>query len=524
MTQVVTGGPRILAPTVPALRPLPRWLGWVLCGGLAAQLPAAWPGGGLLEALGVAGVLAVLGCTVVFASRLEDRVYLALSRRPPWQRLGLGMTMPLFGVAGLLLHLLLQSAAGRLGFSNEVLAAPLVGGLWVALASLGTLVLLAVDLVVSAVVRRFRARIVVAVLLLLLIGLAVVVAVSMLLANLFAQAWGGADLGRLQVDLGELGAWSGRGADAVRDHPQLFAAGFHLVGVLLLLPAILSVSMKLADSVTERLEPMKRAFDLVAAGQRDVRLEEGGSEDFVELSSRFNAMVERLEFGERLERTFGLYAGGPLLARIRQQHGEAALAPDLREASVLFADVRGFTSFSERLPPQAVLALLNRWFSRAVEVVDAHEGYLNKFIGDAVMVVFNGPLEQPDHAGRAVRCAIALAQAIEELNARSAFPEVGGLEVGFGVATGPMVMGNVGGATQMEYTVLGDSVNLASRLTGRAPAGQVWISEATAGAVEEGVALAPLPPIEVKGKARPVVAYRAWPVAGAERVGARVGT
>ena len=158
------------------------------------------------------------------------------------------------------------------------------------------------------------------------------------------------------------------------------------------------------------------------------------------------------------------------------------------------------------------MGVLNRYFDEVVELVEAHQGYLNKFIGDAVVVVFNGPLDQPDHAERAVRLRDRAPGEVARLNREGAFPEVGELKVGVGVATGPMVCGNIGSSRQMEYTVIGDTVNLASRLTSKAGAGEVWINAEAARHLPDGLPAIPLEPIKVKGRPFAIVPYRVWPV------------
>ena len=220
----------------------------------------------------------------------------------------------------------------------------------------------------------------------------------------------------------------------------------------------------------------------------------------MKLSRAFNGMVGSLALAQRMDRAYGAYLGKQVSERIRAQHGEAALPASSRVASFFFADIRGFTSMSEKLEPAQVLGILNRYFEKVVAIIDAHEGYLNKFIGDAVVVVFNAPLDQPDHAERAVRCAIAIQQEVARLNEAGAFPEVGGLFVGIGVASGPVVAGNLGSQKQMEYTVIGDTVNLAARLTSKAPAGEVWVNAATAAALPPEMRGVELPAVPGEGQ------------------------
>jgi adenylate cyclase len=283
---------------------------------------------------------------------------------------------------------------------------------------------------------------------------------------------------------------------------------FGALGVLLCLPAVTSAAGKLADAVMERIGPLTAAMDAVAHGERGARLEEGGSEDFREVARHFNAMVEGLWVARNMEDAFGSYVSPEVMAAIKAQHGNADLPATVRNASVMFSDIRGFTTLSEALSPQQVVAVLNRYLSAMVEVVGSHQGYLDKFIGDAVVVVFNGPVDQPDHAARAVACAVDMLKRLDELNAQGAFPELSSpLAIGLGVATGPMVCGNIGGAQKRQYTVIGDTVNLGSRVEGMTKkyGALLLVTRATADALPVGrFELRAVDRVAVKGKTEAV--------------------
>jgi class 3 adenylate cyclase len=458
-------------------------------------------------------ILAAASC----GSWLEDRIYTAFIGRPGWLRLGAALVLPpLALIVGPLVGALLGIPTSLIGDDATLVLALVFGSLWMASAAVGSAIVVLLDVAISAVVPDFRSR----------VQLAVLSLIALAGGGAFAAAAAAQRAGQRvrmlepgQIDdssVIDLGGESFRGAELARmiaqpETAQLVSLLVVLVMTLMAVPAVLSACGKLADAVMERVHPLKRAFSELARGNLDVRVEEAGSRDFRALNQSFNRMVGDLALSQRMERAFGQYVSGQVLERIRSQHGEAALPATLREATVFFADVRGFTAMSERLSPSEVLSVLNRYFERVVAVIDDFEAYLDKFVGDAVVVVFNGPIDQPDHAERAVRCAIALQQKVTELNELGTFPEIGKLEVGVGVASGPLVAGNLGSAEHMEYTVIGDTVNLAARLTGQAPAGEVWVNERCADALPPGLPKLALAPLSMKGKARPVAAYRVWP-------------
>jgi adenylate cyclase len=191
-------------------------------------------------------------------------------------------------------------------------------------------------------------------------------------------------------------------------------------------------------------------------------------------------------------------------------------AAAVKEVSVLFADLQGFTSFSERNDPGEVTRMLNEYFQKTVPlIVRNHEGQIDKLIGDAIMVTFNTRGDQPDHALKAVRAGLAIQRATENLT--RSHPEWPRFRVG--VNSGKAMVAVVGAEGKREYTAIGDTVNLASRLEGQAKAGQVVIGAETYRALPEGTKVEPLGGVQVKGKEAPIEAYVAieLPPSGSER-------
>jgi adenylate cyclase len=233
--------------------------------------------------------------------------------------------------------------------------------------------------------------------------------------------------------------------------------------------------------------------------------------DREQLRSRFELGAEEAAIAERaaheiaaVEQLLEPYLSPQLAARLRAEPEAAQLGGEERDVTVLFADLQGFTAFSERHSPAEVLALLNDYWAKTVPVVlGEYGGMIERFAGDAIMVVFNASDDQPDHAIRAARTGLDLQRAAREVAAGR--PDCPRFRVG--VNTGPAIVGNVGTTEQRSFTAIGDTTNLASRLQGHAEPGQVVIGETTFRAIRDGIRVEPLGELQVKGKADPVPAY-----------------
>ncbi|HVO22748.1 MAG TPA: adenylate/guanylate cyclase domain-containing protein [Candidatus Margulisiibacteriota bacterium] len=215
-----------------------------------------------------------------------------------------------------------------------------------------------------------------------------------------------------------------------------------------------------------------------------------------------------IEEGEKrkIRDAFGLYLS-PHLARLVSERPEMlALGGEKRELTVLFSDIRGFTTMSEQLEPEALVELLNEYFGRMTDVIFSQDGTLDKYIGDAIMAVWGAPVPQSDHALRACRAALGMVNGLAKLVAewrQRGLPE---LDIGIGINTGPMVVGNMGSARRLSYTVIGDNVNLGSRLEGlnKMYGSHIIASEATLQATRGALVARELDLVRVKGKRLPV--------------------
>ena len=179
-----------------------------------------------------------------------------------------------------------------------------------------------------------------------------------------------------------------------------------------------------------------------------------------------------------------------------------------REASVFFSDIRGFTAMSEKRSAQEIVDMLNEYFELMVEVIFKYEGTLDKFVGDEIMALFGAPVAHADDAYRAVKVAVEQMHALEEWNLVRVAEGEEPIRVGIGINTGELVAGYLGSSKALEYTVIGDVVNTASRLCSRAQAGEIVISKNTFEVVKTYFNVEELPPAQVKGKAHAVPIYR----------------
>jgi len=187
--------------------------------------------------------------------------------------------------------------------------------------------------------------------------------------------------------------------------------------------------------------------------------------------------------------------------------GDAATQREL-EVTVLFSDIRGFSTIAERLTAREIAEIVGRHLGAMAEVIADHGGTIDKFQGDAVMVVFGAPEPMPDHAERALRCALAMQHRQTELNAQGWGTEaIDSLGVGIGVNTGVVMAGAVGGGGRLEYTVIGDAVNIAQRLQSEAAGGEI-VAAATTVAAAPGIPSEPIGPRIVKGREEPVDVFR----------------
>ena len=222
--------------------------------------------------------------------------------------------------------------------------------------------------------------------------------------------------------------------------------------------------------------------------------------------SLYNFALERSEKG-RITQTFGRYISTPVADNILAalENDELRLGGELSEVTVVFADIRGFTSMSEIIQPEELVRVLNIYLSNIIDAILKYDGMINKFGGDSIMAVWNAPTRCPEHALMAIKAALDAQHAIRVLQQEDAGLQR--MDFGIGINTGQAIAGNLGSENRSEYSVIGDSVNVAARLTGAAEGGKVWIGSSTYKLVQPYVRARALEPFEVKGKRELIQAY-----------------
>jgi adenylate cyclase len=275
------------------------------------------------------------------------------------------------------------------------------------------------------------------------------------------------------------------------------------VAVALLVSFTLSFELTLlvAKSVLGPVDDLIEATERVKRGGLDARVPLTSADEVGKLAGSFNEMMQGLAEREALREAFGSYVDPEVAERVLEE-GELIEAQE-RDVTVMFVDIRDFTSLAERSSPDEIVALLTDFFELVVPLVKRHRGHANKFLGDGVLAVFGAPERVPDHAIRAVQAAADIVEAVEDRLGDD-------LRIGVGINSGTVVVGSVGGGGRLEFTVVGDPVNVAARVetATRDTGDAVLLTEATRRLLPDPEAVTdPRGEVPFKGKSEPVPVY-----------------
>lgn len=286
----------------------------------------------------------------------------------------------------------------------------------------------------------------------------------------------------------------------------------HTVEYLLLgTCALVSVTLAVlvTRGITDPVNVLQAAMARVQRNDLDAEVSVGTNDEIGYLGERFNQMTAGLREREHIRRMFGQYVTNQVAEAILR--GEVALGGQRAEITMLMTDLRDFTALCERMEPEELVALLNRYFDVMIDAVLEFGGTVDKFVGDAMVVIFNAPLPQHNHPLRAVLTALRMRERLAAFNAEQRLHGRPELRMGIGIHTGSAVVGNIGSdGKRVEYTAMGDTVNVAARLESltKELAGDVCLSAETERLVRAWVAVGEPVSTTVKGRTAPVTVYR----------------
>jgi adenylate cyclase len=266
----------------------------------------------------------------------------------------------------------------------------------------------------------------------------------------------------------------------------------------------LGVGILASRATADPIISVRDALAEVERGELDVEVPVYDGSEVGQLQAGFNRMVAGLRERERIRETFGTYVDSEVAEHILSEEGGAE--GQQVEVTLLFLDVRDFTGFAESADPREVVSALNRLFECAVPIVRDHGGHIDKFIGDGFLAVFGAPRPSADHADQALAAARQIATAVDQMSDSR-------LPIGMGLNSGSVVAGSIGGAGRLEFSVIGDAVNVAARVEAatRETGDEILLSEATRELLSDSSGLAERPGIELKGKSEPVTLYAPQP-------------
>ena len=268
----------------------------------------------------------------------------------------------------------------------------------------------------------------------------------------------------------------------------------------------IAIAILLGIEFSRPISKLVVATQEIGKGNFQYRIDMIRKDEFGDLATAFNYMAKELWNKLMIQKSFGRYVSPEVLDMILTHPEDSWLKGTRNEATILFTDVRGFTAYSESKKPEEVVVDLNEYFAIATQAILEHGGYVDKFIGDAVLGVFGVPIPHTDHAERAVRATVAMQRQLQERAGQNNNALLS--KIGIGINSGVVVSGTLGSQVKMEYTVIGDSVNMASRLNHLAGSGEIIISRSVYELTKELVSVKALPPQSIKGKSENVEAFQ----------------
>jgi adenylate cyclase len=274
--------------------------------------------------------------------------------------------------------------------------------------------------------------------------------------------------------------------------------------ILLIILLIRYVAGRLASSVTH----ISRAAEKVAKGDYGDPLPITGRDEIGQLAKSFNTMVRGLKERDFLSNTFGRYVDQEIARELMQRPEATRLGGEKREVAILISDIRNFTHLSESISPEKTIHILNRYFSRMIEVIQRHKGIIVDFFGDSLLVFFD-PIDGPiaPMIRMAVRCALEMQGEMEDFNAQGKAEGLPKLQMGIGVNAGEVIVGNIGSETRAKYGIVGSPVNITQRIQAEAEGGEVVIPETAYNHIFKDLTVKRSFNVRLKGLEQPIQLY-----------------
>ena len=278
-----------------------------------------------------------------------------------------------------------------------------------------------------------------------------------------------------------------------------------LAGIAIVIVSLVSIPM-----ASGLLRPVFRLFKgtkEISLGNFDYRIPERGNDEIGDLVKSFNMMASELKKKEVLKGIFDRYVSPQVADEILKEPDRIRLGGERMEVTVFFADIRGFTALSRKMLPEQTVEMLNRYFTLLTEIIFRFEGTVDKFIGDAVMAIFGSPIKSDSHLEQGIKAAAAIKMAIEAVNVTRKSRGFVLLQMGLGVDSGEVIVGNMGSKSRTEFTAVGDSVNMASKLADLAGGGEIIITAQVYDRLRDRISAVPMPGAVIKGLEQPMMLY-----------------
>ncbi len=281
--------------------------------------------------------------------------------------------------------------------------------------------------------------------------------------------------------------------------PILLLTGVQILLLLFSLIGLTAILIVMARKIGKPIELLSDAAVRLKEGDYSEKLPVVSKDELGRLMVAFNTMMDGLRQRDHIRNTFGRYLTEEVVNRLLESEDGLALGGETREISILISDVRGFTPLTADMPPEKVIVLLNRYLGLMLEIIMKHGGVIDEIMGDGILAFFGAPEPMPDHAERAAACALEMQAAMGRLNESNTADGLPILEMGIGLNTGNVVVGNIGSEKRTKYGAVGAEINMAGRIESYTVGGQVLASEFTFSKVKHLVQLRSAIRVEMKG-------------------------